>query len=111
MIYTSTKSKPRKLTKSQRDLQASWEKLVATHTPRTQIARPKVTGSIWYAQTTPPRGNTPHINSVGDQVGNGTKPVHSKQLSTTVTIAPICNKGAYQVITDSKDFLTMGRKV
>lgn len=63
-----------------------------------------------------------HI-SVGEGIGNAFKKQEKKYVdpilqkrdndarSVRHTIAPISNKGAYQVITDEADFKTMGRKV
>lgn len=82
-------------------------------------------------------GQPPHVNlrleqtrehnkqhpSVGDSVGCATKAVevgyddplmdHREQLAKSVkhTIAPICNKGGYQLITSPADIKTAGRKV
>jgi hypothetical protein len=110
-MIKSTSPRPKKLTKAQRELQTSWDKITATHAPKkplTNLTLPLI-GVLF---SSPPReSSTTKIKSFGSQVGNGTKPIHSKQLTSVVTIAPICNKGAYQVITDRNDFSTMGRKV
>jgi hypothetical protein len=90
-----------------------WEALKLRYRANTSASATKTTtnsNSFWQPKS-PPRGESPKLSSYGDLVGNGTTPIHKPVLTVTATIAPICNKGAYQVITDSKDFHTMGRKV
>ncbi len=64
-----------------------------------------------------------HQVSIGDGIGNATKKQSEQYSDPTLqlreeqarqvkhTIAPISNKGAYQVITNEADYKTMGRKV
>ena len=63
------------------------------------------------------------IVSIGEKVGNAFKPQPEKYVDPILqqrdnqarqvkhTIAPISNKGAYQVITNEADYKTVGRKV
>ena len=64
-----------------------------------------------------------HCPSVGDGIGNATvsrkaqyddpelAAREEKARQVKHTVAPICNKGGYQVITAEQDLKTMGRKV
>ncbi|MEM4258082.1 MAG: hypothetical protein QXL17_02885 [Candidatus Thermoplasmatota archaeon] len=89
--------------------------IIRTHVRSYAKKRPAQQGKFKTLQVfdlTPPRAgsDTKNIPSLGDGIGVALR----KESHTTekqYVIAPICNKGAYQVITNPDDMKTMGRKV
>ena len=78
MIFTSTpKSKKRKPTAKQRELQAEWEALLKRH-PVKHVATVKST----YVASKPFVRETPKYRSLDSGLGNATKPINDQKVYT-----------------------------
>ncbi len=103
--------------------------IVRTHIPSRSLKQPKRTPN--FKPFVPAMNDRmrehlevkKHQVSIGDGIGNATKKQHDVYVDPLLqerenaarqvrhTIAPISNKGAYQLITNEADYKTMGRKV
>jgi hypothetical protein len=111
---TSSPRRKQRQTKKQQILQQQWDSIVSKWENV-----PKFSGKSVIASS---KQISPIVNSVQQRlapvyrsldtgIAPATKPINRQKTEKQYTIAPICNKGAYQVITDPTDFATMGRKV
>lgn len=84
IIYTNQKSKKRKLTAKQRQLQADWDALIKKYEPAKKL-KPSVNVKAY----TPPKPyvrETPHYPSLNSGLGTCTKPIQGKVYTGTSMI-------------------------
>lgn len=111
IIYTHQKSKKKKPNAKQRELQASWEKIVNSY----KTTKPLVTKRICDIKTPEPyiRTNNSDIPSRSTPGGSATKPVHGKVYTGTkmLGIGTLHKSNAVPIFSsdDAKDQANMRR--
>ena len=111
LIYTSTpKSKKRKPTAKQRQLQSEWEEMLKRH-PIKHVATVKATA---YVPPKPFVRETPKYRSLDTGLGSATKPIDDQKVYTGTAmkgIGTMHKSNAVPVFSDqeAKDIATMRR--
>lgn len=109
-----------------RELEASWQAILKKHAPK-PVKQPQknevaISPRSAVIRDTPTHGTSLHSGVDPKPVAKRVTQYEGEMLERDIKakeryeqlkkqVAPICNKGGYQLITNQDDFKTMGRKV